>query len=198
MKSFVLQRHLEIYTLIGLVVVIWLILSWAEISQLQHLTGLLFIATVAHEWEEQRLPGGFTEMMARKIGYENDVPQVAHLPVYLGLMLVAFMPLVFPDVLWLSLASAYLGIYEAFIHAVGIRIHRTKRPYTPGLLTGWVCMLPLAILVIINVATTSNATVDDWVLGLVYMGVCFAAMQLCTLKAIGLTPKSAAKHLLNK
>lgn len=58
---------------------------------------------------------------------------------------IAGVPLFFPRITFLLLAPMLLGVLEPVMHTAMIRMFDLKRPYSPGLLTAVVILLPISV-----------------------------------------------------
>lgn len=193
--KFWIKNNLYLLTLASLCVLIYVVARWDAISEMQRALGLFVVAITLHEWEESRYPGGFYELMAKTFGW-NDVNKEtmgkAHGIVVVAIVFFAFVPFFFPSVPWLAMVPAILGIFEAFIHVAGIWIHRLKRPYTPGMLTALLCLLPVSIWII---AIAGERVGWWWLASAVYYLVVFACMELGVMKSFGTSPLQVARSL---
>jgi hypothetical protein len=79
--GFVANNGRNLLSLLALGVAIFLAVRWDSISSTQRISCLMFIALVLHEWEEQRFPGGFVDIMASTFGVRAPVPKTALLGV---------------------------------------------------------------------------------------------------------------------
>lgn len=165
---------------VALVALAWGVL--AELNTPQKILLLSFAVLCLHEFEEYGWPGGFPGFMNRvmfpkiliKIGKPlgpsdryilNQVNSawvnvIAAYPFY-------FLPIVFPNLIWLALAPIMFSIMELLIHGVAA-IAATRSPYNPGLLT---CLpwLVLSIWYITYVSSNHLATGQDWLFAVIYL-----------------------------
>ena len=79
-----------------------------------------------------------------------------------------------------------LGLFEGVIHVAGIKIHKLKKPYTPGMITG-IIMFVYSIFVIIQINNAGGLLVWQWILGFVLALIGFVIMEQFFLKTVGLT-----------
>jgi Protein of unknown function with HXXEE motif len=195
---FVANNSLYLMSALALGVALYLAVQWSTISDTQHISCLMFIALIAHEWEEERYPGGFIEIMATTFGIRSAVPKSALLGVDAYILIVVFVPIFFPTVGWLFMAPMYLGLFEAFIHTVGIKLTRRPRPYTPGMATALLLLLPISIVGIVHAVSIHLLAAWEWPVALIYMVAGFAVMQATLLHSVGLTYPMAIKNLRSK
>ena len=126
------KYNLEMLTLIMFGMVSCCAVFYNQLGLIQRIMiGYMFLFTL-HEWEETRFPGGFAKLMSRFFGLEvtQDKENASHIPVVVLLIVITFIPF-FTQSSLLALVPVYLGLFEAFIHIVGIKIHKMKKPYTP-------------------------------------------------------------------
>ena len=147
--------------------------------------GYMFLFTL-HEWEETRFPGGFADLMVKFFGVKADADLIAkaHIPVAVLLLVITFVPF-FTQRPTLSLVPIYLGLFETFIHVVGIKIHKMNKPYTPGMATG--IMLGItSVIVLVTYSKEQLLSGIGYVWGIPLTILCFAAMQRTVLAIYGL------------
>ena len=119
-------------------------------------------------------------MMSTRMG--ATVPHSAHVAAYCLIIVLALVPVFFPTIIWLVLAPMFLGLIEALMHFVGIKIMKREKFYTPGLVTAWVFLLPVSLYTIYFVLANNLAISLDWLFGLVYFIVCFGAMEVVIMR----------------
>jgi hypothetical protein len=195
---FVADYAIELLSVVGVGVAIFLVINWGTISLNQRLLCLMFLALVLHEWEEMRCPGGFIEIMASTFGIRHPVPKTARLGVEAYILVVVFVPIFFPTVGWMFMAPMFLGLFEAFIHTVGIKITHRHHPYTPGMATAVVLMLPIAVVGIAHAISTDLLHWWEWPVALIYMFAGFAIMQASIIHSVGLTYPDMIKRLAGR
>lgn len=189
-EAAVMKKHnLEIMTLImfGMITICAVFIPQLGLIQ-RIMLGYMFLFTL-HEWEETRFPGGFADLMVKFFGLKTTPEQLsaAHIPVAVLLLVVTFVPF-FTQSGLLSLVSIYLGLFEAFIHIVGIKLHKMQKPYTPGLVTG--LMLGAAsVCVLISYSGQRLLSGSEYAWGIPLTIACFAAMQRTVIAIYGLRYK---------
>lgn len=193
-----IKYNLHLLSFASLCVLVYLIVFWNSLQDMQRALGFFIIAITLHEWEESRFPGGFYELMAKKFNLASVTEEKmgrAHGVVVLAIVFFAFVPFFFSEVAWLAMVPAVLGIFEAFIHVVGIKIHHLKKPYTPGMATALVCMLPISVWII----CISGAAVGWWwfATAAYYLAV-FFCMEIGTLRAFNTNPLQVVRSLRNR
>lgn len=159
--------------------------------------GYMFLFTL-HEWEETRFPGGFAKLMSRFFGLEvtQDKENASHIPVVVLLIVITFVPF-FTQSPLLALVPIYLGLFETFIHIVGIKIHKMKKPYTPGLASALLlCVASVSVLTIFYKNQLVQGIGYAW--GILLMFLCFALMQNTVIAIFGLGYKDLIANVKKK
>ena len=157
----------------------------------------MFLFTL-HEWEETRLPGGFAKLMLKFFKLKATPTQIhaAHIPVTVLLIIITFVPF-FTQYTLLTLVPVYLGLFETFIHIIGIKLHKMEKPYTPGLITA-LCLGLTSIIAILNFSRNNLVQNGDYLWGLLLMFICFGAMQRTVISIYGLGYKDLIANFKNK
>lgn len=137
----------------------------------------MFLFTL-HEWEENRFPGGFTDIMEGLIGkkFSDDAKEMSHIPVLILLLAIHIIPYIFDTVIILVLIPVFLGIFEGFVHTMGVKISKAEKFYTPGMITAY-GMLAFSAFCVHYFASHNMASTKDFILGFVCMFASFAIMQ---------------------
>ena len=190
--------NLEILTLIMFGMVSCCAVFYNQLGLIQRMMiGYMFLFTL-HEWEEIRFPGGFSKLMSKFFGLKvtQDKENAAHIPVVVLLIVITFVPF-FTQSPLLTLVPVYLGLFETFIHIVGIKIHKMKKPYTPGLVSALLlCVLSVSSIVIFSKNQLIQSSGYAW--GILLMFVCFALMQRTVIAIFGLGYKDLIANIKNK
>jgi len=165
-------------------------LRWDDLLVTQKLVAIATVIFTLHEWEEQRFPGGFLEMMGEVLNI-NIANVNRHAIFSKPDVLVAVMTLtalVFKNVPLFSCAVLIVGLFEGIVHVVGIKRAKRTKPYTPGMVTGEIYAV-LSVVGIVLIARSGAATALDWVLGMVWSALCGAVMEIAVWKAAGISIK---------
>ena len=185
MKAFFVKNSLYLLTALGVGVAIYLAVNWSGMPVLQRMVGLLFIALMLHEWEEFKFPGGFAEMMTSNLNFSLVDLDIAKLLVAGVILAISFVPLFFPQVVWLAMAPMLLGALENVGHFGMGRVFKREQFYTPGMVTA-VLMLPISIYSIVYVVQNNLMAPLSWLLSLLYMVICFVAAQATVITLNGM------------
>lgn len=180
------KYSLEIFTIIMTGMIIYCAVSFHILCSTQRIAMAYMILFILHEWEENRFPGGFAELMAKFFGLNITQKQerLSHIPVYALIFIVTMVPF-FTNITMLVLVPVYLGLFEAVVHVVGIRIHKMKKPYTPGMVTA--LLLGAASLIVLIICSEKQLVQGaEYAWGALLMFVCFAIMQRTVIAIFGL------------
>lgn len=196
MKRFIFKYHLEIFTVIVLIFTVIDLILFFSVSVNRKLINLFMILGVLHEWEEKRFPGGFHQLMGKKFGWDLEKADFdkAGVCVITYWLVVTIIPYIFDDVVCLLIISVALSVLEAFVHTMGIFLHKMKKPYTPGLVSAWL-MFVASIYTVYYLQTNGLATPVDYVLGTVLMIAGFALMDIGVLNAFNTTLPEMMKNM---
>jgi hypothetical protein len=130
--------------------------------------------------------------MTRKFGikdYTQEQAGLAHGAVVVAIALFAFVPfLLWERAPWLACIPAILGFFEAVIHVVGIKIHNLPRPYSPGMATALLCLLPGSVAIV--VFATPGIGAGGWALAVACYLAIFGCMEVMVWKAFGVDPRT--------
>lgn len=169
-----------------------------QLSLLQRvMLGYMFLFTL-HEWEENRLPGGFSKLMAKFFGVRltQDKENASHIPVGVLLIVITFVPF-FTQSGLIALIPVYLGIYEAIVHIAGIKLHKMKKPYTPGMVTA-LLLLAASVFSLVIFSTQQIVHGAEFAWGVLLMFLSFFIMQRTVIAIFGLGYKDLAAIIKKK
>ena len=192
------KYHLEILTFIMFAMITICAVFDRQLSLIQRsMLGYMFLFTL-HEWEESRYPGGFSKLMAKfiELDLSQEKEDAAYIPVVVLLILITFIPF-FTQTAVLALIPVYLGLFEAFIHVIGIKLHRMQKPYTPGMLTA-LCLCAASICVLAVFSKNHIVQGSEYVWGILLMFACFFAMQRTVISIFGLGYKDLFARVKSK
>ena len=188
MKKKILKYHLEIFTAIVLLMTVINALLFKHLSDARKIITLFLLLGVLHECDEKRFPGGLFDLMAKKFGmqFSKDKLGKAGCIVVSYWLLITLIPFVFDQHVFLLLIPVVLNFFEAFIHTAGIIIHKLKKPYTPGMLSGWLMAIASAI-VVAYLERNALISASDYVAGAALMFSSFLLMDVAIFHAAGMT-----------
>ena len=187
MKKWICDYNLEIMTAIFAVLCGISFFFWGSLTLAgKTLIGFAVLYTL-HEWEESRYPGGFYNLFFGGFGLEIKVSESRmHLPVAIYILIMLLVPFALQNVTFLVLIPLGLGLFEGIIHVAGIKIHKLKKPYTPGMITG-LLLFVYSIYIILQINRTGGLPTWQWVIGFILALFGFATMEQFFLKTVGLT-----------
>ena len=190
MKGFLIKYNLEILTILmfSFVTVVAIFNAAPSITQ-KILIAYVFLFTL-HEWEENRFPGGFVNIMEGMIGkkFSEEAKELSHIPVIILLLFIHIIPYLFDSVVFLTLIPVFLGVFEGLVHTIGVKLSKAKKFYTPGMVTAYM-MLIVSVFNIYYLVTNNMITGKDCLLGIICMFVSFAIMQNRVLAINGISYK---------
>ena len=192
------KYNLEIMTVIFSCTIIISLVFGKQLGSIQRIMlGYMFLFTL-HEWEEIRVPGGFANLMVKFFGVKVNSEQIAaaHIPVAVLLLVITFIPFFTQLPIW-ALVPIYLGLFEAFIHIVGIKLHKMNKPYTLGMVTG-IILGVTSVLVLGFYSKEQLLSVSGYLCGIPLTIICFFAMQRTVLAIYGLGYKYVIANVKKK
>ena len=187
MKKWLVNYNLEILTVILAVVFGVSLFFWNSLTLAgKALFGFMVLYTL-HEWEESRLPGGFYDLFFGGFGMKITAGEARmHLPVAIYILIILLVPFALQQTTFLVLIPLGLGLFEGVIHVAGIKIHKLKKPYTPGMITGLI-MFAYSVFIITQINKAGGLPSWQWIVGFVLAFVGFAVMEQFFLRTVGLT-----------
>ena len=196
MMNFLKKYNIYVFIVLIALLTIYDFLNWDSISMVRKLVNLFAIFAVLHEIEEKYWPGGFHNLMLKKIKVDiNDFDLgSANLIVFIFLLVYIAMGYIFDNLVFFFIMAIILSIFEALIHSAGIKIHNLDKPYTPGLLTAWL-MAIAAIYSIIQLNKYGLASPFDYLIGVILFIISFLILQSQVFKVIGISRKEAIKRV---
>ena len=199
MRRLLIKYNLEILTILMFTFVAMVaIFNTAPSLTQKMLVAYVFLFTL-HEWEENRFPGGFVNIMEGMIGkkFSEDAKELSHIPVIILLLLIHIIPYFLDSVVFLTLIPVFLGVFEGLVHTMGVKLSKSKKFYTPGMGTAYM-MLALSVFNIYYLITNKMITGKDCLLGIVCMFVSFAVMQNRVLAINGISYKDMLNIIKSK
>lgn len=187
MKKLIVNYNLEILTAVLAIVFGVSLFLWDSLTVAgRALLGFMVLYTL-HEWEESRFPGGFYDLFFGGFGIKITASEARmHLPVAIYILIMLLVPFALQQVTFLVLIPLGLGLFEGVIHVAGIKIHRLKKPYTPGMLTGLI-MFVYSVFVIVQINKAGGLPAWQWIIGFLLAFGGFAVMEQFFLRTVGLT-----------
>ena len=192
------KYHLEILTFVMLAMVLCSFIFCSDLGLIQQIMMGYMILYTLHEWEEIRFPGGFAKLMSKFFGIEvtKDKEEASHIPVVVLLIVITFVPF-FTQLPLLALVPVYLGLFEALIHIVGIKIHKMKKPYTPGMVSA--ILLGISSIVVLTIFSKEQMVQGiEFLWGVLLTFLCFAIMQRTVIAIFDLGYKDMIANMKKK
>jgi hypothetical protein len=194
--DFIQKNSLYIMTAIAAVVLIFTIVQWNDRTFLQRIDGLILVALVLHLWEEGKLPGGFTRMIAEKIHFTQADPYFGDMVTGLFALLIALVPMFFPNLMFMALAPVFLGFFELCAHLAAIRISPYKF-YSPGMCTAVCVLFPISLLATIHIISHRLVPGITWLWAFLYMLCCLLCAQQIVVRTSGMKYSEFLKNAKN-
>ncbi len=118
-----------------------------------------------------------------KVDATGIEPWKMHIYQAIYIIIIIALPFIFQDVIWLSLVPFYLGIFECFVHILGIKIMDMKKPYSPGMITAIIMAIP-SFYGIWFLKTQNLVFGYEWIYALLVFLVGFIIMQQLILRTV--------------
>lgn len=198
MWKFIRHYALEIYTVVAMLLLVGTAMM-GELSVVQKLVVIDTFLFILHEWEESRYPGGMFDNIGDLfyINISDELKRTVHVPAGIALLILSVVPFVFDKTPMITMALATFGIIEGIVHTVGIRVFRTKKLYTPGMVTAWMEVCVSVILIIYLVSNHLGAWYD-YLLGPILTLIGFGLFQKTMSLLLGLHYRDMIRCLLHQ
>ena len=150
---------------------------WGHLGTIQFILLLNFAALMLHQFEEYAWPGGepwiINEVMQPKGNRPDRYPLNQNNAFVINVYMAwAFylVPVFFPGLIWLGLATVLFGISQFFMHGIANN-RKLHTLYNPGLAAVTLGHIPLGAWYLFEVYSKSLITLWDWVFAVVAIGV---------------------------
>ena len=160
-----------------------------ELSRVQVILLLNFVALIVHQFEEYGWPGGGPWIVNEVLRGPSDRPDRYPLNQNNALMINVFaaypfylLPVCFPQVIWLGLAPVIFGMTQFLGHGIFANI-KLKSVYNPGLAAVVLGHIPLGIWYLAEVQSLGAIRAWDWVFAVLYI----AAFLVIVMQWLGYT-----------
>lgn len=100
-------------------------------------------------------------------------------------MCIALVPILLPKVTWLAMSAMLLGLLEFVMHTAMIKLFHLKHPYSPGLATATILMLPISLYTIHYTLQHKLMRPGEWLLSVFYMVAGLMIAQRIVIRASG-------------
>lgn len=188
MIHFMKHYALEIYTVIALLLIVLVAIFMPELTVIQKFAVFMSFLFVLHEWEEGRYPGGFLDLISANIlqrEIDLETKKASRLITAVFIFLMTIIPFFWGDSIPLfAVTMAVFCIFEGCIHIVGIKLLRTGKPYTPGMVTAEI-ELVTGVALVVYMAVNHLAAWYDYTFAPFVFLACFALMQRSLMAMIG-------------
>jgi hypothetical protein len=184
-----LRRHWYILGLaLAIIALAWGLMS--DLTEVQWILLLNFVALPLHQFEEYGWPGGFpwiyNEVVAPSGGPPDRFPLNQNSALFINVTAwpFCFTPVLFPDQRSLGLAMALFAFGQLVYHGV-VTNRKFKRLYNPGLALVVLGQVLLGIWYLTEIYSKSTVTLAEWGGAIVYLGSFMGVvMQLIGFKVL--------------
>lgn len=185
MLKFIKHYALEIYTVISMFILM-IAGVMGDLSVIQKFVIVYVFLFILHEWEEMKYPGGFANLIAKMIDVDinEEMKRASRIPTSILLLSFTITPLVFSKYPITILPLAFLGLFEGIVHLLAIRLFKSKKFYSPGLVTAQIQLIVSIILFVYLIQNNILFSID-YLIGALIMLVCFVVMQKSITMMIG-------------
>lgn len=194
MWKFIRHYALEIYTVISMLLIVSVALFMEDLAVVQKFAVFLSFLYILHEWEEGHYPGGFLDLVSKmaQIQPSDEVKRGSRVATSVFLWAFSIVPFFYHDCALIVMMIATFGIFEGVIHMVGVRIFRTKKFYTPGMVTAEI-ELVTCVLLIVYLAVNHLGAWYDYVFGPILYFPCFMCLQKSLTMMVGIRYRDMPK-----
>lgn len=187
-----LKKNIYIMTLIFLGWAVWGICNWQNLLLVQKIALGMYAWLIVHEYEEG-YKGRFLDLMAgRMLQIDHRALTPAgrtHIGQAVYITVIFSLALLFPNQLWLTFAVLILGLFEGFVHNMGIFLFHLK-----GVSPGWYTAMLMAgysIWAIILINRNVDYLGLQWLWGILCFIGGFMCLQLSVHYLMGSTPRKS-------
>lgn len=193
----VMKYSTHLLTLFTACLCVWGALNWGALDAIQKVSLGFAVLITLHEWEEMHWPGGFMDLMAGMLGFTMDgvAEGAQHTSQSLMIALIVALPVAFPQQHWLFCGCMAFGMVEGVMHVAGIRVARTERPYTPGMVTA-IVMFVYCVAAIALVYGQVKVAALSWVAGFGYFIAWFFVMEQLLITLCGFDRRAIMRNML--
>lgn len=186
MTEFLYANVHNILTILASGTLVYVLLKWSSLTILQRMVGLQFFFVVVHTWEELRFPGGFVEMVQEKLNFTLMNPHFGELVLSVIVLIMFIPPLLFPRRTFLAMVPMMLGVLEVVAHSLATRMFDSVIPYSPGLISAVVLMLPVSVYSIQYTIRNKLLKPSGWAFAFLYMIFGLAIAQQIVVRSSGM------------
>lgn len=194
MTKFLAKNSLYFTTAMGVGVLIYMLMQWPSLAVMQRLVCLIFLAITAHEWEEKLF--GFSELNAQNLNVSAEEVDngIGHFALFLLTLYIGLVPLVFPQVIWLSATCMVLGIIELLSHVAAIRMNKSGHFYTSGMVTAFTVLPIISIYGFYYIISNHLMQPIGWVFAFLNLFIPLIVGQYISVKSLGVNYKEFIKN----
>lgn len=191
-KNFIVKNMIWINSIVAVAGLVYLCIG-EKIAPGQRAILLWFFAIMLHEWEEFRIPGGFTEMVQKNVGFDAGDATQAHFYVLVLVLFFAVVGMAFPSVGCLVFGPLFIGVLELFAHCMCSILFHIKGFYNPGMLTTLITC-PVSVYGIVLITRAGELSPLMVVIGIIYAAILFVRVQLFVINSQKMTYREYAAN----
>lgn len=197
--SFIKKYNIYIFIAIAAGFVMVNVAFWTRLSLVRQLVTVFAVFAALHEIEEKIWPGGFFELMLKKLGMKPSEVDLGRgtLIVSVYWLLLLGSAYLFDSHPFLLAATIVLSFFEAIVHTAGIKLHHLKKPYTPGMVTA-LGLAAVGIASVYQLNAGGMLTGAGYLLGGVLWFLSFVGMDLLILSGLGKTIPELVRGIKEK
>ena len=184
-QEFLTKNSFYITTAVSICVFIYLLTQWYELSVMHRLVCFIFLAITAHEWEEKLF--GFEELNAGNLGVSTEQIQkgVGYIALFFLTLYIGLVPLLLPHIIWLTASCMMLGLIELIAHIAAIRMNKTGRFYTPGMITAFTALPLISIYGFYYLLSHDLMAPIYWLFAFLNLFIPLICAQVISVKSMG-------------
>lgn len=167
-----LRKHwFDLGGLLAIITAVYVLDSYHKMTTQQLILWLSSVSLFIHQLEEYRYPGYFPGMVNSAM-YNSNQPDRYPLNtqtslivnVVMGWLAYLLAALFGSRLEWLGIATVLISLGNFFAHTIMFNI-KGRTWYNPGMLTGIVLFLPIAIWYYSTIISDPHTTMTDWLIG---------------------------------
>ena len=172
-----------------ILIVLGLVLSQPQLTKIQWLLILNFMALLAHQVEEYQFPGGAPMVINRVIYDERELTNrypgnmQSIMIVNTSAWVVYLLSILLPNVYWLGLGVILFSLFQILGHVVQMNL-KLHTWYNPGMATTILLFLPIGVAYIDAVTVHGLITSWNWVVALLILIACILLTIVLPVQAL--------------
>ena len=128
---------------------------------------------------------GFVELITEHLHFTASSRHFGEIVTAAYVLVIAFVPLFFPRLPFLAMATMMLGVLKTVMHIAMIKMFRLPRFYSPGLATAIVLLLPISIYAFAYVIRHDLMQPISWLFAFLYIPFGLVVAQQIVIRTSG-------------